>query len=285
MYEPEVTIITPTYNIVDEGLTDDFNLLITLLHKQTYPYIEHLIIDNASTDETLMLLKEYKNSGLLNFYSEKDRGKFDAYNKGILRAKGQYLAFVSCDDFYQDVTGIMDVINVMEEEDADFAFFPVYCVHPEGYVFLFMPSILNVFQVPPCPRQALIVRKDVMNELNGFDEKFKMTADYDLIIRLFLNEYRGVFFDGNIMTCKVGKQIMTQTVQCEAETKHIFYKNYKNMYSMTDEVLDRMVGLSEMPKPLLEQLVKKFPEEDYDLFYERYEEMYNIRKQARANQR
>ena len=47
MYEPEFTVITPTSNIVDAGLTDDFSLLVNLLDRQTYPYIEHIIVDNA----------------------------------------------------------------------------------------------------------------------------------------------------------------------------------------------------------------------------------------------
>ena len=79
MYEPEFTVITPTYNIVENNQADDFTLLINLLDRQTYPYIEHLIIDNASTDETVTLLKEYKNSGFINFFSESDRGKIQCY--------------------------------------------------------------------------------------------------------------------------------------------------------------------------------------------------------------
>ena len=81
-------------------------------------------MDNASKDGTEVLLKEYKNAGFLSFFSEPDRGKFDAMNKGILRAKGKYVSFLSCDDFYHDITAIADIVNVMEEEDADFCFFP-----------------------------------------------------------------------------------------------------------------------------------------------------------------
>ena len=53
MYEPEFTVITPTYNIVDNNQADDFTLLVSLLGKQTYPYIEHIIIDNNSQDGTV----------------------------------------------------------------------------------------------------------------------------------------------------------------------------------------------------------------------------------------
>ena len=49
----------------------------------------------------------------------------------------------------------------MEEEDADFCFFPSYCCHPEGYVFQFIPAMLNTFQVAPCPRQAMFFKKSV----------------------------------------------------------------------------------------------------------------------------
>ena len=285
MYEPEVTIITPTSNIVDKGQADDFTLLVNLLDRQTYEFVDHLIIDNASQDGTEVLLKEYKNSGFLTFYSEPDRGKFDAMNKGLLRAKGKYVAFLSCDDFYHDITGIADVVNVMEEEDADFCFFPSYCCHPEGYVFQFIPAMLNTFQVAPCPRQAMFFKKSVLNELRGFDEKFKLLADYDLVIRLVLGGYKGVLFDGNIVTCKLGEQVSKNTTQVEAECNHIFYKNYKNMYPMSNEVLDRMVKFSENPKPLLDKLAMKFPSEDRDLFYEKYQQMYELRMEAVKNLR
>lgn len=285
MYEPEVTIITPTSNIVDKGQADDFTLLVNLLDRQTYEFVDHLIIDNASQDGTEVLLKEYKNSGFLTFYSEPDRGKFDAMNKGLLRAKGKYVAFLSCDDFYHDITGIADVVNVMEEEDADFCFFPSYCCHSEGYVFQFIPAMLNTFQVAPCPRQAMFFKKSVLNELRGFDEKFKLLADYDLVIRLVLGGYKGVLFDGNIVTCKLGEQVSKNTTQVEAECNHIFYKNYKNMYPMSNEVLDRMVKFSEIPKPLLDKLAMKFPSEDRDLFYEKYQQMYELRMEAVKNLR
>lgn len=285
MYEPDVTVITPTYNVVENNLTDDFTLLIDLLDRQTYPYIEHLIMDNSSTDDTVSILKEYKNSGFINFFSEPDRGKFDAMNKGVMRAKGKYVSFLSCDDFYHDITGIADVVNVMEAEDADFCFFPSYCRHPEGYVFQFNPAIYNTFQVSPCPRQAMFFKRSVLEEVGYFDVKFQLLADYDLIIRLLLGEYKGIFFDNNIVTCKLGEQVMKYTVQAEAECRHIYHQNYKNLYPMTDEVIDRIIKFAQIPPQLLNKLSAKFPPEDKNLFMERYEQMYNMRTEAYKNVR
>ena len=58
--EPILTVIITTHNIVEQDKADDFNLLISLLSKQTYPEIEIIVIDKSSTDETLILLKDYK---------------------------------------------------------------------------------------------------------------------------------------------------------------------------------------------------------------------------------
>lgn len=134
-------------------------------------------------------------------------------------------------------------------------------------------------------KTGYVFKKSVLNELRGFDEKFKLLADYDLVIRLVLGGYKGVLFDGNIVTCKLGEQVSKNTTQVEAECNHIFYKNYKNMYPMSNEVLDRMVKFSEIPKPLLDKLAMKFPSEDKDLFYEKYQQMYELRMEAVKNLR
>lgn len=285
MYEPEVTVITATSNIVENNKTDDFMVQISLLDKQTYPYVEHLIIDNASTDGTDELLKDYKNSGFINFFSERDNGKFDAFNKGLIRAKGKYVAFLSCDDFYHDILAFEYIVNRMEEEDADFCFFPTYCMQPDGTGFQFVPAIYNVFQIVPCPRQAFVFKKSVLDELRGFDTKFKLLADYDLMIKLLLYQYKGVYFESPLVTYNLGAQVSKHTVQADAECRHIFYQNYKSLYPMSDDVLDRMISIGEIPQPLLEKFAAKFPPEDAELFYERYTEIYQIRTEAHRNQR
>ena len=284
MYEPTISVITPTYNIVDADKADDFTLLVNLLDRQTYPYIEHIIMDNASTDETITLLKDYKNSGFLNFYSAPDTGKYDAINKGLLRAKGKYVSILSCDDFYHDITGLYDVVDLMEANNADYCFFPAYCCNDDGSVFLFNPSMFNVFQVMPCSHQAMIFKREALEKLGYFDAKFKLTADYDLMIRLVLNKLKGVYFERNIVTYRMGEQGLKHPTQVESECNHIFYKNYRSLYPLNEEILDRMVKISEIPKPLLDKFSDYFPE-DKDLFYDRYKQMYDMRIEAMNAQR
>ena len=278
--EPTVTIITPTHNIVEKEQTDDFNLLISLIDRQTYPKIEHLIVDNASTDGTTELLKNYKNKGYLNFNSERDNGKFAAFNKGIMRAKGKYISFVSCDDFYHDITAITDVVNLMEAEQADFCYSSAYCRHPEGFVFAFEPSIYNVFQVMPCARQAMFFRKSMLEKENYFDEKYKIMADFDLVIKIMLKKYKGIYFDTNYVTYKLGQKGFENPKRVEEETKMLYFKNYRNLYPLNEQILSKMVTESLFPRGLLEKLATRFSPDDSQIFYQKCEQMHRLRVQA-----
>jgi len=282
--EPFVTIITPTHNLLENNLADDFNLLISLLDMQTYPNIEHLIIDNMSNDGTVEMLKDYKNKGYINFFSERDTGKFNAYNKGVMRAKGKYVTFLSCDDFIHDITSIYDIVNLMEANEADFTFAPAYCRHPEGFVFLFAPSMHNAFQVMPCARQAMFFKKSMIEKEGYFDEKFKTMSDFDFIMRIIMKRYTPVYFDNNYVTYKYGVKALENPQRSEEESKAIYFKNFRTLHPLNDDALNKMAKFSEFPQPLLEKLSKYFPDEDSELFFDRCEQMHKLRVDAQKQQ-
>lgn len=280
METPLVSVITPTTNLLDNNQADAFNLLVELLDMQTYPNIEHIVIDKGSVDGTGEFLKDYKSQGYLNFFSEPDNGKFNAFNKGIMHAQGKYITFLSCDDFIHDITSIYEIVNIMEANNADFTFAPAYCRHPEGFVFLFNPSMHNAFQVLPCARQAMFFRKSVLERENYFDERFRLLADFDLIIRIIMKRYKPAYFDSIYSTYTLGTQVLENEKRALEETKAIFNKNFRNFYPLNEEILDRMARFSEFPKQLLDKLVGYFPEADKQLFYDRCEEMHQLRLNA-----
>ena len=239
---PIVTVITPTHNIVDAELADEFNILTTLLSKQTYPSIEHIVIDKASDDGTVQLLSDYKSKGYLQYFSEPDIGKFDAYNKGIMRAKGKYVTFLNCNDFIHDITAINEIVDLMEETEADYTYAPSYCIHPDGIVFPFEPAILNAFQVMPCARAAMFFKKSVLSSEGYFDHKFKHMADFDLIMRLVLKEYSGVYYEKNYVTSTLSSTPFEHPEIVDNECKQIYIKNMRNIYPLTNEILDIVNG-------------------------------------------
>ena len=145
--EPVVTVITAVKNIISTGKVNDFALQCTLLELQSYPRIEHLVIDGGSTDGTLELLEKYKEKEIIRYISEPDISKFDAFNKGLKLAKGKYVTFLSADDFYHDITVFEDIVNQMDTENAVFSFSPAYCRHPYGTVFLYQSDEEPICQV------------------------------------------------------------------------------------------------------------------------------------------
>lgn len=278
--EPVVTVITATKNLIENGKAEDFALLCTLLELQSFPRIEHLVIDGDSTDGTKKILKNYKNRGLIEYISEPDISKFDAYNKGIKKAKGKYVTFLSADDFYHDITAFEDIVNQMDNEDAVFTFSPSYCRHPLGTVFMFMPSMHNAFQVVPCPRQCMVFNKTYLQIEKGFDTKFKYMADFDLVIRLMMKKYKPLYLHRNFVTYKLGTTLYQSPELGEFEAGEIFKKNYGKLCQLDDQLIENMVKKSAFPQELLDKLVKKFPDEDKELFYERCEQMRLMRTEA-----
>src|SRR4051794_13639213 len=96
-----VTIITATYNSV-ATIRDTLQSVAT----QTYPYIEHIIIDNNSTDDTLSVIRQFPH--VKKIVSEHDKGIYDAMNKGIKHATGDVISILNSDDFFENKHVVQD---------------------------------------------------------------------------------------------------------------------------------------------------------------------------------
>ena len=108
-------------------------------------------------------------------------------------------------------------------------------------------------------------------------------SDFDFIIRLLLKKRKGIYFDTNFTTYKLGEKTFNNEEQCINETKLIYRKNFRNFYPLDDETLDAMARFSDFPKPLLEKLSDCFVPEDKELFLERCDQMHQIRLQNYQN--
>lgn len=278
--EMMLTVIITTHNLLEKNQLDDFNLLLSLLDRQTLMEMETIVVDNQSNDGTIEVLKDYKNKGYLTFHSEKDTSKFEAFNKGVLRARGKYVTFLSCDDFVHDIKAYEMAVGLMEEANADFLMSTAYCKHPDGMVFEFPPAIYNLFQVSPCVRQSMVFKKSAIAKVDYFDEKFKIMSDYDLIIRLVMNRCQPAILERNIVTCKFGEKSYALTEKTNEEIARIFFKNYRTLYKMTDDVIEEMINFSRFPKPLLDKLAEYYPPQDKQYFMDYAERIELVRTEA-----
>ena len=109
----KISIITVVWNNATT-IKDAIDSVIS----QTYENIEYIIIDGASTDGTVKIVKSYGDK-ISKFISEKDKGLYDAMNKGIAQATGDIVGILNSDDFYIDEFVIEKVVKEFEEKKCD----------------------------------------------------------------------------------------------------------------------------------------------------------------------
>lgn len=203
---PLVSVITVCFNLVKNARSDYFRSCVESVHKQTYPNIEHLVIDGGSQDGTRELLDSYAAKGWLRFVSEPDDGIYDAMNKGIREAKGKYVVFLNSDDYWHDEKGIAASVEALETSGAAFSYAPRNRVNQQGD-FLFREETgigTFAFLMPFC-HQTMFTRRDILLRYNGFDQtRYRSAADYDLVMRLILGGEKSIYVPCNFTTFRSG---------------------------------------------------------------------------------
>lgn len=183
---PLVSIITVVYNS-RSTIVQNLNSVIS----QTYPHIEHIIIDGASTDGTLQLIDKVKKK-VTKLISEPDKGIYDAMNKGLSLAGGEIIGFLNADDAYYDETTISTVVSEMEKTGSDSCYGDLIYVarkDPSKVIrywksYPFDPRFFHRGWHPPHP--TFFVRRWVYEVYGGFNLQFRIAADYELMLRLLL---------------------------------------------------------------------------------------------------
>lgn len=125
----KVSVITATYN---SGTTLRDTLESVLA--QTYPDIEHIVVDGGSTDNTMELVREYepRYNGRLRYVSEPDKGIYDAMNKGIGMATGEVIGILNSDDFYTSADTVETLIGELERLKVDAVFGDIHFVDSDN---------------------------------------------------------------------------------------------------------------------------------------------------------
>lgn len=254
--KPLVSIVTITLNIIKSGREAFLKQCIESIHNQTYKNIEHIIIDGASKDGTVNLLENYSKKGWIKYISEKDKGIYDAMNKGVKKAQGKYIAFINSDDFYHNKFGVEKSVNALEFSGATFSYAPVKLLDEKsGANSVQFPDISQVFYNIVPNHQTMLINRNIIISEGGFSTKYKCISDYDLTLRLCLKNYSSQYVNTDFVTYRIGgfSYDALQKGVIKEELLDIYFQNYNKEFNLTKEVTSQIV------KNVFEPILYKLP--------------------------
>lgn len=179
----KVSIITVTYNS-GKTLRDTFNSVLS----QSFTNIEYIVVDGASTDNTLDIIREYEPQfrGRMSWISEPDHGIYDAMNKGLRMATGDVIGVLNSDDLYYDQMALSRIVSSFTPE-VEAVFSNLYFVSADNtnqVVRAWKGSPYVSFRTGWQPAHpTFYVRREVYEKYGLFDTSFEVSADFELMLR------------------------------------------------------------------------------------------------------
>lgn len=220
-----ITIIIPTYNS-----ERTVRAALESVHSQTFQEWECVVVDGASKDDTITIVKEFcKIDNRFRYISEKDHGIYDAFNKGWKMAKSPWVHYLGSDDRLTK-TGFKELFE--QPLNADLIGGGVYLVRDgEKDKLQFTNGIGGC-------HQGFITKRTVIERLNGFDERYKIFADKDLLIRIEKAGYKvfnyriplAYFYIGGVSQSL--KSLKTITIERYYSYKRNHYVNFPFIISL-----------------------------------------------------
>jgi len=181
----KISIITATYNSAKH-----ISSSLESISSQSFKNVELVVVDGASSDNTVEFIKNAF-PGELKIISEKDKGIYDALNKGIATATGDVIGFVHSDDFLASRDVLSQIANIFQEEKVDGVYGDLQYVNKEDTSKVirywkseaFKPELLEKGWMPAHP--TLFLKKEVYEKHDLFNLNYNIAADYDLMLRIF----------------------------------------------------------------------------------------------------
>lgn len=175
----KISVVTVCYNsesVIEKTIQSVVN--------QSFDDFEYIIIDGASTDETLKIIEKYKNK-ITKVVSEKDKGIYDAMNKGIANASGEYIIFLNADDVFLHENVLKLAAEKMTDKKDLYFGDLVFLEKSTGKINNRRQNNVNYIYL--CGgmlfHPTIFAAKTLFEKVGNFDTQYRIVADYDWIIR------------------------------------------------------------------------------------------------------
>ncbi|MEY8847886.1 glycosyltransferase family 2 protein [Psychroserpens sp. XS_ASV72] len=181
MTEPLISIITIVFNrerTIEKALQSVVN--------QTYKNVEFIVIDGASTDGSVDIIKKY--SDQIDFFeSKKDNGMYYALNRGVEVATGDLIGICHTDDWLYDNHVLEKVAQAYTEQKADVYYGSMFKLVNDTLTSELVPIMELEDNLKQFFHPATFITKEAYNRLGGYDTQFRSASDYELLLRLKVN--------------------------------------------------------------------------------------------------
>jgi glycosyltransferase involved in cell wall biosynthesis len=220
---------------------------------QSWPNTEFIIIDGASTDGTLDIIRSY-DQNIDYWVSEPDNGIFDAMNKGITLAQGALIGLLNADDWYEPGALETAATAYRGEKKQGIYFGDKYLVHVDlGLKYEFRGS-LEFWRGMTICHQAMFVHREAYERLGYYDQAYRLAADFDFFVRAILSGIPFIRLDRFVVNFRDDGASAQSLVQGNREISTILRSNYgflsspylKNLlltgYNLTAVAVSRLIG-------------------------------------------
>jgi glycosyltransferase involved in cell wall biosynthesis len=188
----KISIVTVCFNSADT-IEDTIRSVLS----QQYSRLEYIVVDGGSTDGTLDILARYRDR-IAKCVSERDRGIYDAMNKGVRLAEGEFVGFLNADDVYASPTVIAEIAAALQMDHADGVYGDLVYVgrrDTERVVRYwrggeYRPGAFYSGWVPPHP--TFFCRTALYRRFGGFNPDYRIAGDFELMLRFIEKEHIGV---------------------------------------------------------------------------------------------
>ena len=252
MSRPFLSVITVSYN---SGAT--IGRTLESLRAQTNCNFESIVIDGGSNDGTMDIVRDYSDV-VSKTVSEKDRGIYDAMNKGIALAEGTYLAFLNSDDAYFPDT-VARVAAFAEKQHADILYGNMQKERQLGNELLTRiekPDLMKMPETMGIFHPATFVKKELFERFGGYDLRFKLAADYHWLLRAYLQKVPFEYLDKVLVKFSVGGasnfscETYREAIQIQEELNTGSADNMRKLYEKCRSKMFRqrlIAKLAELP--------------------------------------
>lgn len=204
----KISVITSTFNSA-ATVSDTFESIL----RQTYKDVECIVVDGASRDGTVDIIREYEPrfGGRMLWVSERDNGLYDAMNKGIHMATGDIIGILNSDDFYTSRDVLETIVKVFESDGVDAVYGDIHFVAPDDLSTckryysssIFKRSLMKMGFMPAHP--SFYCKRELYLQHGLFDTSFRIAADFEQLLRLiYINGIKTKYIAKDCVTMRTG---------------------------------------------------------------------------------